>query len=121
MRHVRAFSRNLVKSFVSAPNPDDLNLDFSTIHHDRTGLSQKPINLDSICVAVNHGCMGLPQELVDHIMDMLYVDLQALKACSLTCKAMFSSTRHLIHQTLCLNVRNNNSILTREEKDKHRH
>ena len=34
---------------------------------------------------------------------------------------MFSPTRHLTHQTLCLNVRNNNSILTREEKDKHRH
>lgn len=44
--------------------------------------------------------MGLPQELVDYIMDMLHDDPNALKACSLTCKAMFASTRHLIHQTL---------------------
>ena len=46
--------------------------------------------------------MGLPQELIDHITDMLHGNLPALKACSLTCKAMFASTRHLIHQTLYL-------------------
>ena len=46
--------------------------------------------------------MGLPQELIDHIAYMLCDDLPALKACSLTCKAMFASTRRLIHQILCL-------------------
>jgi hypothetical protein len=63
--------------------------------------------------------MGLPQELVDYIMDILYSDLHTLKACSLTCKSMFVSTRHLIHQTLHLTPRNNQSILTREEKPRY--
>ena len=46
--------------------------------------------------------MGLPKELIDYIMDMLCDDGPALKACSLTCKAMFASTRRLLHQTLRL-------------------
>jgi hypothetical protein len=46
--------------------------------------------------------MGLPQELIDHIMDMLRDDVQALKACSLTCRTMFVSTRRLIYHTLRL-------------------
>jgi hypothetical protein len=50
--------------------------------------------------------MGLPQELVDHIMDMLYDDLRALKACSLTCRAMFASTRHLIYRKVRLPPQN---------------
>jgi hypothetical protein len=60
--------------------------------------------------------MGLPQELVEHIIDTLQEDLPALKACSLTCKAMFASTRHLIYQTLCLTPRNNDRILTPVER-----
>lgn len=60
----------------------------------------KPVDLSLISAEVHHGCMGLPQELVDHIMDMLHDDPNTLNACSLTCKAMFASTRHLIHQTL---------------------
>ena len=60
--------------------------------------------------------MRLPQELVDYIVSMLREDLRALKACSLTCKAMFASTRHLIHQKLCVTARNNNSVLTPGEK-----
>ena len=50
--------------------------------------------------------MGLPQELVGHVMDMLCDDILALKACSLTCKAMFASTRHLIHGALKLGQKN---------------
>ena len=60
--------------------------------------------------------MGLPQELVDSIMDMLHDDIRALKACSLMCKAMFASTRRLIHQTLHLTLDNSFKVLTREEK-----
>ena len=65
--------------------------------------------------------MGLPQEVIDYILDMLYDDLRTLKACSLTCKAMFASTRHLIYQTLCLSHRNNQKVLTKEEKEELRH
>ena len=47
---------------------------------------------------------------------MLRDDLPTLKACSLACKAMFASTRHLIHQTLLLTAANNRSVLPREDK-----
>ena len=55
-----------------------------------------------ISAAVHHGCMGLPQELIDYIMDMLRDDIPTLKACSLTCRSMFASTRRLIHRILYL-------------------
>ena len=57
--------------------------------------------------------MDLPQEVIDYIMDMIQDDLLALKTCSLACKSMFASTRHLIHQTLWLTPRNNERVLTR--------
>jgi len=77
---------------------------------------EQPVDLGQLSAAVHRGCMGLPQELVDHTMEMLHDDLRALKACSLTCKAMFASTRHLIHFTLRLTRWNNQSVLTLEEK-----
>ena len=50
--------------------------------------------------------MGLPQELIDHIMDMLRDDIPTLKVCSMTCQSMFASARHLIHRTLHLSFQN---------------
>ena len=80
----------------------------------------RPVDLDQVCAAIHHGCMGLPQELVDHVMDILQDNIPALKACSLTCKAMFASTRHLIHQTLQLGQNNTlRGVLTREEKHRY--
>lgn len=73
------------------------------------------VDLGIISATIYCGCMGLPQELVDQIVDMLHDDLRTLKACSLTCKALFASTRHLIHHTLYLTAQNNQSVLTREE------
>jgi hypothetical protein len=49
-------------------------------------------------------------------MDILRDDLSTLKACSLTCKSMFASTRRLIHQTLSLTDHNNLSVLTFKER-----
>jgi len=52
------------------------------------------------------GWKSLPQELVDEILGHLLDDLDALKACSLTCKRLFGATRPLIHQQLiCLDTR----------------
>ena len=48
------------------------------------------------------GWKHLPQELVDAILGYLVGDLDALKACSLTCKLLFGATRPLIHRRLCL-------------------
>ena len=64
--------------------------------------------------------MGLPQELVDQIMDVLYDDIPVLKACSLTCKAMYASTRHLIHRTLQLSPETTLRVLTRGEERRYR-
>ena len=60
--------------------------------------------------------MGLPQELVDYIVGLLRDDFRTLTACSLTCKSMFASTRPLIHVTLRLTERNNESILNSKKK-----
>ena len=76
------------------------------------------VNLNAIAATNYHRCLGLPQELIDHILDMLRDDFRSLKACSLTCKAMFASTRPLIHQTLYLSVANNRKILTGREWEK---
>ena len=59
-------------------------------------------HLDRVTATFHPGCMGLPQELIEYIMDILQDDVVALKACSLACKSMYASTRHLIHQTLYL-------------------
>ena len=60
--------------------------------------------------------MGLPQELVDHVMGILCNNTRALKACSLTCKAMFASARPLLHRSLLLSEQNALRVFTREEK-----
>ncbi|KAF9781737.1 hypothetical protein BJ322DRAFT_241742 [Thelephora terrestris] len=75
------------------------------------------VDLNRICAAIQYGCMGLPRELVDYITSMLRDDFRALTACSLTCKAMFASTRPFIHATLRLTQRNNESILTLRERN----
>ena len=61
--------------------------------------------------------MGLPQDLVDYIMDMLRGDTQALAACSLTCRAMFASTRPLIHRKLWLTPRLPNRSLNYQDAE----
>ena len=48
------------------------------------------------------GWKHLPRELVDEILDRLLDDPEALRACSLTCKILFSAARPLIHQRLYL-------------------
>jgi hypothetical protein len=63
--------------------------------------------------------MGLPQEVIDRIVNMLQDNRRTLKACSLTCKAMFASTRHLIHQTLRVTEKTNQKILTPAEKKRY--
>jgi len=61
----------------------------------------------------------LPQELIDHIISTLRDDLQSLKACSLTCKVMFVSARHLIHQKIYLTSNKNWELLTVPERQRY--
>jgi len=63
--------------------------------------------------------MGLPQEVVERIMDILQGNLRTLKACSLTCKSMFASTRHLIHRTLRFTKEANRRIFTPAEEKRY--
>ena len=58
--------------------------------------------LDLGAITITEPWKGLPQEIVDRIVFMLRDDLKSLKACSLTCKAMFVSTRHVIHRKISL-------------------
>ena len=43
------------------------------------------------------GAIGLPREIVEKILGLLRDDIEALKACSLTCRALFSVNREMIH------------------------
>ena len=52
-------------------------------------------------------------------MNLLQDDKRDLKACSSTCKAMFASTRHLIHQTLHITRETDQMILTPKKKKQH--
>ena len=75
--------------------------------------------LDLSVIVITGTWKGLPQEIVDHIVFMLRNDLRSLKACSLTCKAMFISTRHLIHSKIYLTSEQNWEILTLREKQRY--
>ena len=58
------------------------------------------------------GWKDIPQELVDKILGYLLDSLDALKACSLTCKHLFGAARPLIHQRLvCVDSRPDPLIL----------
>ena len=50
------------------------------------------------------GWKTLPQELVDEILTYLMDDFLSLVSCSYSSKALFCSTRPLIHRTLCLST-----------------
>jgi len=75
--------------------------------------------LDLSTIIITETWKGLPQELVDYIVFMLGNDLKSLKACSLTCKALFISTRHIIHQDIYLTSENNWELLTLKEKQRY--
>ena len=65
--------------------------------------------------------MGLPQELVEHIVNIFRDDRKALTAFSLTCKSMFVSARPLIHRILCLTTKISQRISTPAEKKWYEH
>ena len=76
-------------------------------------------SLDLSTITITGTWKDLPQEIVDHIVFMLRNDLKSLKACSLTCKAMFVSTRHVIHRKIYLRWEKNWELLTIPEKQRY--
>ena len=75
--------------------------------------------LDLGTITINRTWMDLPQEIVDHVMFVLRHDLKSLKACSLTCKALFVSARPFIHRKICLTSELNWEMLTLREKQRY--
>lgn len=61
---------------------------------------RRSIDLSLMLADFTGGFKGLPQEIVDEILEYLERDQQTLKACSLTCKGLFRSVRRIIHRRL---------------------
>ena len=65
-----------------------------------------PIDLHELCISYRYvGAMGLPRDIIEEISHFLHKDVRALKACSLTCRALFSAVRRLIHRRVSLATR----------------
>ena len=71
--------------------------------------------LDLTTATISGTWKVLPHELVDYIISTFANDLQSLKACSLTCRVMFASARHVIHRRICLTSEKNLELLTLPE------
>ena len=56
-------------------------------------------DLHGLCVSYQCvGAMGLPRDIIEEIVQHHREDLGTLLACSLTCRALFSAVRRLIHE-----------------------
>ena len=61
------------------------------------------VDLCELCILYRCvGAMGLPREIIEDILGFLHKDIKTLKACSLTCRALFSAVRGLIHRKVRL-------------------
>ena len=61
------------------------------------------VDLHGLCVSYQCvGAMGLPRDIIEEIVDFHREDTRTLKACSLTCRALFSAARGLIHERVRL-------------------
>ena len=65
-------------------------------------IGRRPKNLSLMLANFTGSFKGLPQEIVDEILEYLENDLRTLKACSLTCKGLLRSARRIIHRRLRL-------------------
>jgi len=64
------------------------------------------VDLRGLCVSYRCvGTMGLPRDIIEEILYFHHEDLSTLKACSLTCRALFSAVRGLIHARVRLWMR----------------
>ena len=100
----------------SSPSPEPLK-DPVGADEPRNPCPEPFLDLNAITIAGTW--KDLPQEIVDHIVFVLRNDLKSLKACSLTCKAMFVTTRRLIHRRISLTSERNWEVLTLPEKQRY--
>lgn len=60
-------------------------------------------DLSELCISYRQvGAMGLPRDIIEEILGFLQKDIKTLKAWSLTCRALFSAVRGLIHRKVRL-------------------
>ena len=61
--------------------------------------SRTTADLHQLCVLYQSvGAIGLPRDVIEEIVQFHHGDLETLMACSLTCRALFSTVRGLIHE-----------------------
>jgi len=66
-------------------------------------ISWTPVDLHRLCLSYRcTGAMGLPRDIIEEIMQLHRGDLRTLMACSLTCRALFSAVRGLVHERVRL-------------------
>ena len=80
----------------SGNSPSDLRGHFTASNTDPVALK--------IVKTLPAGWKNIPQELVDGILMCLKDDFLSLASCSMSCKALFCSSRPLIHRTFCLST-----------------
>ena len=73
-----------------------------TVDHSPRRASEPAADLSSMLTNFSGSFKGLPQATVDEILGYLEDDPQTIRACSLTCKALFRSSRPIVHQRLCV-------------------
>lgn len=70
---------------------------------DWAAISPAAVDLHGLCVSYQCvGAMGLPRDIIEEIVSFHRNDTRTLKACSLTCRALFSAVRGLIHERVRL-------------------
>ena len=70
------------------------------VDHSRGDTSEPAADLSLMLANFVGGFKSLPLEIVDEIIEYLADDRPALRACSLTCKALFRSSRPIAHRKL---------------------
>ena len=61
------------------------------------------VDLYELSISYRHiGAMGFPRDIIEEIFHFLHKDIRTLKACSLTCRGLFSAARRLIHRKVRL-------------------
>ena len=66
-------------------------------------ISWTAVDLHRLCLSYQCvGAMGLPRDIIEEIIQLHRGDLGTLRACALTCRALFSAVRGLIHERLTL-------------------
>ena len=104
MRLVSMEIRPLVRGSYFWPLVPDTNL--ATVRKLRrwaSTISWTAVDLHRLSLSYRSiGAMGLPRDIIEEIVQLHRGDSKTLMACSLTCRALFSAVRGLVHESVRL-------------------